>query len=311
MFEEFDDETEDDGGITWATEEAWSTPRQDYSGINAISAVDGDVKLHLDNQLETSPTNLKRVSCDQLNAKQKVAFMMARRARSPDATMSKNGCSFSVRVEQTKVTLFIQFLRTRKTREKSFCDGNDQKSGDGYWWLHAPFAERWNRHSYVRRGIQQGGLEEIGTQGVVKDFFFPDGVVAPSLPDYVWVDCGDQYKGASFFENNLERKGWVPIYPVTITHTTKAGGTMIRKIVWKAQGQTIRGCLVFKLGPIEKSHGLTYTAFSRATRLLDIGIIGGLTRERIMGKIQNGKGMKIRIDEEKRSDYWQQKRNRS
>jgi hypothetical protein len=149
-----------------------------------------------------------------------------------------------------------------------------------------------------------------GTTGVVKDFVFADGVFAPSLPDYVWVDCGDQYKGATFFENNPERKGWVPIYPVVNTHKTSKGGTMLREglplrlswalTVWKAQGQTIRGRLVVKLGDAEKSHGLTYTAFSRVTRLSDIGIIGGLTRERIMEKIENGKGMKIRIKEEKR-----------
>jgi hypothetical protein len=48
------------------------------------------------------------------------------------------------------------------------------------------------------------------TTGVVKDFPFAEGVEAPSLPEYVWVDCGDQYKGASFFgEGNPEREGWV------------------------------------------------------------------------------------------------------
>ena len=149
-----------------------------------------------------------------------------------------------------------------------------------------------------------------GTTGVVKDFVFAEGVEAPCLPEYVWVDCGDQYKGETFFENNPERKGWVPIYPVENTYITNRNKRYSRTglplrlcwalTVWKAQGQTIRGCLVVKLGDAEKSHGLTYTAFSRATRLSDIGIVGGLTREWIMEKIQNGKGTEPRIKEERR-----------
>jgi hypothetical protein len=60
-------------------------------------------------------------------------------------------------------------------------------------------------------------------------------------------------------------------------------------IVWRAQGQTIRGRFVVMLGPIEKSHGLTYTIVGHCN-------YWGLTRERIMEKIPNGKGMKLRIN---------------
>jgi hypothetical protein len=50
-----------------------------------------------------------------------------------------------------------------------------------------------------------------------------------------------------------------------------------------------------------ESHSLTYTAFSRATRLSDIGIsIGGLTRERITESIQKGNIMTPRIVEKTR-----------
>ena len=48
------------------------------------------------------------------------------------------------------------------------------------------------------------------------------------------------------------------------------------------------------LGSIEKECGLTYVAFSRATRLQDVGIIGGLTYERFSYKIRNKEKMGIR-----------------
>ncbi len=42
-----------------------------------------------------------------------------------------------------------------------------------------------------------------GTTGAAQDFIFADVVEAPSLPGHVWVDCGDQYNGTTFFGNNL------------------------------------------------------------------------------------------------------------
>jgi hypothetical protein len=41
-----------------------------------------------------------------------------------------------------------------------------------------------------------------GTTGVVNDFVCAESVEAPSLLEYVWVDCGDQYKGTTFFVSN-------------------------------------------------------------------------------------------------------------
>jgi hypothetical protein len=43
-----------------------------------------------------------------------------------------------------------------------------------------------------------------GTTGAVNDFVLAESVEAPSLLEYVWVDRGDQYKGTTFFVNNLE-----------------------------------------------------------------------------------------------------------
>ena len=44
--------------------------------------------------------------------------------------------------------------------------------------------------------------------------------------------------------------------------------------IWKVQGQTIKGKMVINLCQQEKTHGLTYVAFSRATELQNIGLIG-------------------------------------
>ena len=64
--------------------------------------------------------------------------------------------------------------------------------------------------------------------------------------------------------------------------------------IWKAQGQTIKGKMVMDLSKYEKECGLTYVAFSRVTRLKDVGIIGGLTYERFSYKIRNKEKMGIR-----------------
>ena len=53
------------------------------------------------------------------------------------------------------------------------------------------------------------------TTGVVKEIIYDEGVQAPALRKCVWVDFGDDYTGESFFQGNPDRKGWVPVYPVT------------------------------------------------------------------------------------------------
>jgi ATP-dependent exoDNAse (exonuclease V) alpha subunit len=48
---------------------------------------------------------------------------------------------------------------------------------------------------------------------------------------------------------------------------------------WKAQGQTFRNKIIMNLSNKEKENGLTYTGFSRATKLSNIGIIGAISRQ--------------------------------
>ena len=155
-----------------------------------------------------------------------------------------------------------------------------------------------------------------GATGFVKDIIYDEGKTAPALPRLVWVDFGDKYSGPSFFPNDEDRSGWVPIHPMTATEYTSSktsptgyvehSRTMLPLrlawawTIWKAQGQTILGKVISELGPSEKEHGLTYTAFSRVKALCNFGIIGGLTLERFTSKIRNNAKVAGRIVEESR-----------
>ena len=55
-------------------------------------------------------------------------------------------------------------------------------------------------------------------------------------------------------------------------------------------------------GEKEKEHGLSYTVFSRVTRPSDLGLLGGLSRDRLLRKISTQSKMKPRIKEERRID---------
>jgi ATP-dependent exoDNAse (exonuclease V) alpha subunit len=55
--------------------------------------------------------------------------------------------------------------------------------------------------------------------------------------------------------------------------------------IWKSQGQTFFGNVVLHLSEREKEHGLTYVAFSRATRFSNIVFFDGITETRIIDKI--------------------------
>jgi len=62
------------------------------------------------------------------------------------------------------------------------------------------------------------------------------------------------------------------------------------KLAWawtihKAQGQTMKEKIVLNLGDKELIARLSYVAFSRATKLSNIGINGGCTREKLMEEI--------------------------
>ena len=70
--------------------------------------------------------------------------------------------------------------------------------------------------------------------------------------------------------------------------------------VWKSQGQTYRGKVVFKIPPGEPQHGIKYVAFSRVTRLENLGIEGDFSYVRFTEKVANHKLVKPRQAEEKR-----------
>lgn len=148
-----------------------------------------------------------------------------------------------------------------------------------------------------------------GATGTVMDIVYDDGVKPPSLPRMIWVDFGEQYTGPTFFENDPDRRGWVPIHP-TEASWKQGDEDFSRKMfplrlswawtIWKAQGQTLRGNIAMKLSNREREHGLTYTAFSRATVFSNIGLIDGITRQRLCDKIRDHRKMRPRIEEERR-----------
>lgn len=155
-----------------------------------------------------------------------------------------------------------------------------------------------------------------GSEGIVKDIVYADSGGPTSQPKFVMVDFGTQYTGPSFFPDDPSRRGWVPICPFTATCQHQKPGkkgdwvelsrTMIplrlswAMTIWKSQGQTFQNKVVLSLGKTEPEHGATYVAFSRAKRLKEIGIVGGLTRERLCDKVAQQSMMQPRIDAEVR-----------
>ena len=67
--------------------------------------------------------------------------------------------------------------------------------------------------------------------------------------------------------------------------------------IHKSQGITINGKYCVDLGDKELNHGMTYVAFSRATKFSNIGLIAPLTGSRL-NAINNNKGNKVRIEHE-------------
>ena len=60
--------------------------------------------------------------------------------------------------------------------------------------------------------------------------------------------------------------------------------------------------VIIDLGKDETTLGLAYVAFSRATKLSNIGIVGGVTKERLTTVIQNKKSLERRIKADKLLD---------
>lgn len=152
-----------------------------------------------------------------------------------------------------------------------------------------------------------------GCTGILKEIVYGNEVQIkpPSLPKYCWVEI-EEYRGCSFFPpENQARKKWVPIYPITTEDFTKNppfSRTMLPLrltlawTIWKAQGQTILNLLILHLRQRERDHGVSYTAFSRATKLSNIGIAGGFPGTRTTNMISRMKKIKLRLEEDKRLD---------
>jgi len=164
---------------------------------------------------------------------------------------------------------------------------------------------------------QQLGLCN-GAVGTVADIVYHsdtgEPIALPALPKCVMVDFGDDYTGPPLNDDHTLSR-IVPIYPKEVTWQSPGGeGGTLRSdsrtmlplklsfawTMWKLQGQTIRGTIVLHLGDREREHGLTYTGFSRVTKLINIAIAGGLSFERLTYTIRKGGKMKRRIKEEQR-----------
>jgi hypothetical protein len=162
--------------------------------------------------------------------------------------------------------------------------------------------------------LQEYGLVN-GSTGTVVDIIYREGERPPDgLPEAVIVQF-DCYRGPRMFEDvdGQDRSKWVPITPTTAEWTVRDGNRDVecsrRQLplrlswawtVWKAQGQSMSGKVVLNLGESEKEHGLSYVAFSRATRFDCIGLAGrGVSFERLE-KIKEGAKLKARVREEVR-----------
>ena len=70
--------------------------------------------------------------------------------------------------------------------------------------------------------------------------------------------------------------------------------------IWKVQGQTVDGKVVVSLGRKEVEHGLSYVVFSRVRRFQDIGIIRGVSGDRLTSQIAKRAKFKKRPVEDAR-----------
>ena len=68
--------------------------------------------------------------------------------------------------------------------------------------------------------------------------------------------------------------------------------------IHKSQGITIHGKYCLDIGLKELNNGMTYVAFSRATKFSDIGLIRAFTGSRV-NTINNNRGNQVRIKHEK------------
>lgn len=127
------------------------------------------------------------------------------------------------------------------------------------------------------------------------DIIYADDTPPPGLPECIIVDFEDSYTGPSFFPTFDDRRGWDPIFPQMTDWSTIKDGESVNHsrtmfplrlcyawTIWKAQGQTLRSKVIAHLGEVEKEHGLSYTVFSRVTKPSNLGLLGGLSSDRIL-----------------------------
>ena len=72
--------------------------------------------------------------------------------------------------------------------------------------------------------------------------------------------------------------------------------------ILRSQGQTFTGKVVLNVSDHEREHGLTYVAFSHATRFSNIVLKDGITNTRLRDKIRKQGKMRGRIHHEKNLD---------
>jgi hypothetical protein len=72
--------------------------------------------------------------------------------------------------------------------------------------------------------------------------------------------------------------------------------------ICKSQGQTFTGKVVLNVSDHEREHGLTYVAFSLATRFSNIGLQDGITDTCLRDKIWKQGKIRRRIQHERNLD---------
>jgi hypothetical protein len=165
---------------------------------------------------------------------------------------------------------------------------------------HCFLAEGAKVHLTANVGTEVGLCN--GTTGVVIMLVYEDNDLPPKLPTYVLVDFGTSYRGEPIFPAAPERRGWVPVYPITarLDESSALTRTMIPLklayacTVWKAHGQTNRGKEVFKNPPNDPDHG------SSVTRLSSFGTEGDSSKQRSTTTVANHAKVKARQAEEQR-----------
>ena len=194
-----------------------------------------------------------------------------------------------------------------------------QHSSDGFRGLEAEAFFAVNARVMLTSNICQSLGMANGSSGVIKEIVYANGVTRATKeqPMFIVVDFGSRYYGPAFF-NDADKRGWVPIAPITATKHVWDSRRQRRvdlertmfplKLAWawtvhKSQGQTFIGPVLIDPGRREMTPGLLYVAISRATRIQNIGFVGErLTKQRLCENIAQQDSLQHRKMEEQRLD---------